>query len=109
MKGKPVIAYHVGGIPLQIEQGITGFLVEAGHTTQVAQHLYDLLTKTRAYQRMSKAAARRANTDYLTVPNAISWLYLANQLVQDKEMQGNYQWVKALAEQQYATKQRRIA
>jgi glycosyltransferase involved in cell wall biosynthesis len=109
MKGKPVIAYNVGGIPLQIEQGITGFLVEAGHTTQVAQHLYDLLTDARAYHRMSKAAALRANTDYLTVPNAICWLYLANELVQDKEMQGNYQWVKDLAEQHYALKHRRVA
>jgi glycosyltransferase involved in cell wall biosynthesis len=109
MKGKPVIAYNVGGIPLQIEHGVTGYLVEAGHTTQVAQHLYDLLTDTRAYQRMSKAAERDANSDYLTVPNAISWLYLANQLVQDKELQGDYQWVKALAEQEYAPKHRRIA
>jgi glycosyltransferase involved in cell wall biosynthesis len=109
MKGKPVIAYQVGGIPLQIEHGVTGFLVEAGHTTQVARHLYDLLTDKRAYRRMSEAAVQRAKKDYLTVPNAICWLYLANQLANSELPQGNYQWVKALAEQQYAPKLRKAA
>src|SRR2546421_12326237 len=71
MKGKPVVAYKVGGIPLQIQDGITGHLVEVGDITQVAQHLYDLLTDESHYQRMSKAAAELAGKDYLTIPNAI--------------------------------------
>jgi glycosyltransferase involved in cell wall biosynthesis len=98
MKGKPVVAYKVGGIPLQIQDGITGHLVEVGDITQVARHLYDLLTDESHYQRMSKAAAELAGKDYLTIPNAICWLYLALQLVNGEKLEGHYQWVRALAQ-----------
>lgn len=101
MKGRPMIAYRVGGIPLQIEDGIDGYLVEeVGNTTRVAQHLYDLLTDQSLYARMCKAAEERANRDYLTVPNAICWLYLALKLVNGEQLDGHYQWVKTLAEQE---------
>jgi glycosyltransferase involved in cell wall biosynthesis len=96
MKGKPVIAYNAGGIPLQIQDGVTGYLVERGDTTLVAQHLYNLLTDEGAYQRMSEAACESAGKDYLTMPNAISWLYLAGQLVRGEKVEGNCQWVRAL-------------
>ncbi|GAC1355031.1 MAG: hypothetical protein NVS4B11_20910 [Ktedonobacteraceae bacterium] len=98
MKGKPVIAYNVGGIPLQIEDGFTGYLVEVGNTTQVAHHLYTLLTDATTYWQMSEAAAQRAGKDYLTIPNAICWLYLALQLLSGEKLEGQYRWVKALAE-----------
>ena len=98
MKGKPVVAYRVGGIPLQIQDGITGHLVEVGDTTQVAQHLYDLLTDKSKYQRMSTAATELAGKDYLTIPNAICWLYLALQSLSNEKLEGHYQWVKTLAE-----------
>jgi glycosyltransferase involved in cell wall biosynthesis len=101
MKGKPMIAYRVGGIPLQIEDGIDGYLVEeVGDTTRVAQHLYNLLTDQSLYARMCRAAEARANRDYLTIPNAICWLYLALKLVNGEPLEGHYQWVKALAEQE---------
>ncbi len=101
MKGKPVIAYHVGGIPLQIEHGVTGYLVEeVGNTTRVAQHLYNLLTDESLYASMCQAAEERAKREYLTVPNAICWLYLALKLVNGERLEGNYQWVKALANQE---------
>ena len=101
MKGKPVIAYNAGGIPLQIQDGITGYLVERGDTTLVAQHLYNLLTDESAYQRMSEAAYEYAGKDYLTIPNAISWLYLAGQLVRGEKVEGNCQWVRALVGEKY--------
>ena len=98
MKGRPIIAYRAGGIPLQIEDGITGHLVAVGDTTRVAQYLYTLLTDQTAYQRMSQAAVERANKDYLTIPNALCWLFLAQQLLSGKPLEGHYQWVKTLAE-----------
>ncbi|MBE3557687.1 MAG: glycosyltransferase [Ktedonobacteraceae bacterium] len=97
MKGKPVIAYRTGGIPLQIQHGVTGYLVDPGEIAQVAHHLYTLLTDSQRYERMSKAAAELANRDYLTVGSAICWLYLAQQLAGGAKLEGNYQWVKALA------------
>lgn len=99
LKGKPVIAYRAGGIPLQIQDGVTGYLVDIGNTTLVALHLYDLLTDQQRYQTMSEAAARQANRDYLTIPNVISWLYLAVTLLEGIQIDGHYQWVLELARQ----------
>lgn len=98
MKGKPVVAYNVGGIPLQIQEGISGHLVEAGETSRVADLLFDLLTDCGKYQQMSKAAVEHAGKDYLTVPNAICWLYLAHLLINCEGLKGDYQWVRALAQ-----------
>lgn len=103
MKGKPVIAYNVGGIPLQIQDGVNGYLVEVGNTSQVAQHLYDLLTDSVGYQRMSEAAAAYADKDCLTTSNAICWLYLAVQLLNGAKMEGHHQWVKVLAQENFGT------
>jgi glycosyltransferase involved in cell wall biosynthesis len=99
MKGKPIIASKIGGIPLQIDDDLTGYLVDSGNTKQVAQYMYDLLTDRGKYERMSKAAAERANKDYMTVPNALCWLYLALQLLYGEKLEGHSQWVKALAEE----------
>ena len=98
MKGKPVVAYRVGGIPLQIQDTINGYLVEVGDTTLVAEHLYNMLTDQEHYKRMSLAASNLAGKDYLTISNAICWLYMAMLLLNEEKIAGNYQWVKALAQ-----------
>lgn len=98
MKGKPVVAYRTGGIPLQIEDGLDGFLVDGGDTMHVAHHLYGLLTDADLYQRMSRAAACLYNNqDYLTVSNAICWLFLALWLLEKGHIEGYYRQVKMLA------------
>ena len=99
MKGKPVVAYRTGGIPLQIEDAINGYLVDVGHTSRVAEHLYHLLHDAEHYQRMCQAAVELAGKDYLTIPNAICWLYLSMQLLNGDKLEGNYQWVKTLAQE----------
>ena len=38
-KGKPVIAYRTGGIPLQIRHGMAGYFVRSGDTKKVAEYL----------------------------------------------------------------------
>ncbi|OGH10260.1 MAG: hypothetical protein A2152_02605 [Candidatus Levybacteria bacterium RBG_16_35_6] len=101
MKGKPVIAYRSGGIPLQIRNRVNGFLVEKGNTDEVADHLYNLLTDKSLYKKMSDAAIEYAQKDFLTVPNAISWLYLSNKLLSDGKIEGNYLSVKEMAEKEY--------
>lgn len=81
MKGKPVISYKAGGIPLQIKHGKTGFIVAPiGATTIVANYLYKLLTDDKLYQAMSLAAMRYWRRDLTTVSNATNWLYLSNML-----------------------------
>jgi len=75
-KGKPVIAYRSGGIPLQIRNGFSGYLVKPGDTDRVANLLYKLLTNNKRYDVMSKNATH-VNHDYFTVNNAYKWLFLA--------------------------------
>lgn len=81
MKGKPVIAYRTGGIPLQIKDGVNGFLVKPGNTDQVAKHIFDLLTDEKLYNQMSKAAEKHYDHSLLTIPNAIRWLELGTNLL----------------------------
>ncbi len=98
-KGKPVIAYKAGGIPLQIENGVTGFLVEIGETEKVARHLYELITDKKLYKEMSKNACEKVNRDYFTVSNAAKWLFLAIELAKKGKITGNRRLVRKLMEQ----------
>lgn len=90
MKGKPVVAYKSGGIPLQIRHGRTGFLAPAGHTSQVANHCLQLIQDKPFYQKMSRAAKSHINHDYWTWNNSAKWLYMALASM-DKDMKAG-QW-----------------
>ncbi|MFO7807074.1 MAG: glycosyltransferase, partial [Candidatus Moraniibacteriota bacterium] len=99
-KGVPVIAYRTGGIPLQIEDNITGFLVNPGNTAKVAKHIYQLLKDKDFHQEMSKNAAKRVREDCFTVNNAYKWLYLALKLTREENFLPNYQNVRELIKQE---------
>lgn len=90
MKGKPVIAYKTGGIPLQIKDNLSGFLVKTGDIKTVSERLYELLTNKRLYQKMSIAAHDNIDKDANTISNAVYWLYLANKLLDKKEFSPNF-------------------
>jgi len=75
--GKPVVAARTGGIPLQIEHGLSGYLVEVGDNATVAKHLFDLYTDHQLYERMSEYARTHVSDEVGTVGNAAAWLYLA--------------------------------
>lgn len=97
MKGKPVVVYDSGGIPLQVKDDINSFVVkEAGNTNQVAKHLYELLTDHKLYEKMSKAAMKHVRKDVLTVSNAINWLFLSNQLISQGRINSNQTHIKNL-------------
>jgi glycosyltransferase involved in cell wall biosynthesis len=88
-KGKLVIAYKTGGIPLQIENGVTGYLVRIGDTKQVAKYMFELLSDKNKYEKMCRNAAEKVNFDYFTVGNASNWLYLATELLEKGKVLGN--------------------
>ena len=81
MMGKPAVVYNAGGIPLQIIDGKSGFIVQVGDTEAVADKLYQLLTNEDIYQKLSNGAANLFNRECQTIPNATKWLYLANNLL----------------------------
>ncbi|KAF2263943.1 glycosyltransferase family 4 protein [Lojkania enalia] len=107
-KGKPIIATKAGGIPLQVEHGKSGFLVEPGDYKTVAKHLHTLFTDAGAYGRMSDYAKKHVSDEVSTIGNALCWLFLADKLSQiyigkDKEDSGlekikpNSAWINDMA------------
>ena len=96
-KGIPVIATLTGGIPLQVQDGKSGFLVQPGDSKAVAKHLHHLLTNVEAYDRMSEYAATHVSDEVSTVGNALAWLYLADVLSKGDKLEPNGRWVNDLA------------
>ncbi|MFH1186914.1 MAG: glycosyltransferase [Candidatus Levyibacteriota bacterium] len=88
MKGKPVIAYKAGGIPLQIIDGVTGYLTEKGDTDRVAELMFELLTDEEKYEKISDQASQQFRKDVLTVPNALRWFNLFNELSKKGNVKG---------------------
>lgn len=75
--GKPVIASRTGGIPLQIEHGKSGYIVDVGDNATVAKHMFDLFTDDDLHDEMSEYARTHVSDEVGTVGNAAAWMYLA--------------------------------
>jgi glycosyltransferase involved in cell wall biosynthesis len=88
-KGVPVIAYRAGGLPLQIQNGAGGFLVDVGDTSSVANHALELLLDPALYREMCRKAEESVNPELFTVCNARNWLFLALELHNLKKVVGN--------------------
>lgn len=96
-KGKPVVATRAGGIPLQVRDGETGFLVEVGDSAAVAERSWRLLCDEGMYRDMSEKAKKGVSDEVGTVGNAVAWMYLADVLSRDVELKPNAEWVADLA------------
>lgn len=99
-KGKPVIATLAGGIPLQVQHGKNGFLVDVGDTEAVANHLLELWTDEELYSRMSSYAANSVSDEVNTVGNMLSWLYLASKLSKGVSIRPNGRWINDMAREE---------
>jgi hypothetical protein len=82
-KGVPVIAYRAGGIPLQIQENESGFLIEIGDVQGVCDKLYELFSDKELYARARVKAKESVSEEYFTVWNSMSWLYMFLQLTGD--------------------------
>ncbi|CAG8386994.1 unnamed protein product [Penicillium salamii] len=96
-KGKPIIATRAGGIPLQIEDGKNGFLVDVGDTDAVAGHLFDLWVDDGLYERMASYAVSHVRDEVSTVGNALSWFYLCSTLSGGRSVRPSGRWINDLA------------
>ncbi|KAF2844339.1 glycosyltransferase family 4 protein, partial [Plenodomus tracheiphilus IPT5] len=96
--GVPVIATRRGGIPLQIEHGKSGFLVDVGEHDAVANYLDHLFTDNVSYITMANYAANHVSDEVSTVGNALSWLYLVDELANGaKKIEPNGRWINDIA------------
>lgn len=82
MKKVPVIGYDTGGIPLQIRNGVNGYIVRVGDTKAVADLLYNLLTNDSLRNRLRQGASQ-VYPGTSTLDNAIGWLSLFDRLIHD--------------------------
>jgi glycosyltransferase involved in cell wall biosynthesis len=57
--GLPVVAYDIGGVGEQVQDGITGYIVEPGNAEALAGRLRELAQRPDLAQRMGGAARRR--------------------------------------------------
>lgn len=73
--GTPVVATAVGGIPEQVEEGVTGFLVPAGDSESMAERILKLIASEPLRHSMGQNGSRQAKRafdakrmidDYLT-------------------------------------------
>ena len=96
-KGKPVIATKAGGIPLQIEHGKNGFLVDVGDTDAVANHLLDLWKYPKMYDEMSQYARTHVSDEVSSAGNHACWFYLASEMTKGKEVKPNGRWIDDMA------------
>jgi len=96
-EGKPIVASRTGGIPLQIQEGKSGFLCDVGDNAKVAKHLFDLFTDENLYKRMSDYARTHVSDEVGTVGNAAAWLYLAAMYTRGGEkLKPNGAWINDL-------------
>jgi alpha,alpha-trehalose phosphorylase (configuration-retaining) len=92
--GIPVVASRTGGIPLQIQHGKSGYLVDAGDNDSVAKHLFDLYTDKDLYKNMSEFAAHNVSDEVGTIGNASAWMYLAMMYVcRGAKLKPNGRWL----------------
>jgi trehalose synthase len=77
-KGRPVVAGNVGGIPLQIEDAVSGFLVDNSH--DAAERTIRILRDPELAKSIGRAGKARARERFLTPRLLRDWLALFGDL-----------------------------
>jgi alpha,alpha-trehalose phosphorylase (configuration-retaining) len=99
-KGKPVIATNTGGIPLQMQHGKNGYLVDPGDWKTVGKHLLELYKDKALYEKMATYAKNNVSDEVGTVGNALSWFYLADKWANGQGIMPVERWVNDLAREE---------
>jgi trehalose synthase len=77
-KGRPTVAGNVGGIPLQIEDGVGGFLVNSA--SECAQRCLEILADPELGKRLGRAGKEHARREFLSPRLLRDWLGLLTDL-----------------------------
>ena len=77
-KGRPMIAGDVGGIPLQIENGVSGYLVSSPE--EAAKRTTEVLSDPELAKRIGKAGKEHAREHFLTPRLLRDWLRMFGNL-----------------------------
>jgi trehalose synthase len=77
-KGRPTVAGNVGGIPLQIEDGVGGFLVDS--PSQCAERCLEILRDPELGKKLGRQGKEHAREHFLTPRLLRDWLELFGDL-----------------------------
>ncbi|MEX2448494.1 MAG: glycosyltransferase, partial [Solirubrobacterales bacterium] len=77
-KGRPTVAGNVGGIPLQIEDGVSGYLVD--DPSQCARRCIEILADPELGKRLGRAGKEHARREFLSPRLLRDWLELLGEL-----------------------------
>jgi len=77
-KVRPTIAGNVGGIPLQIENGVSGFLVNSPE--EAAQRSIEILSDPERAKSLGRAGKEYVRTHFLMPRLLRDWLRIFNDL-----------------------------
>ncbi len=82
-KGTPVVASNVGGIPIQIEDGKNGFLLEPKDTAGFAERIVHLLKNADERKNLGKNARETVRKKFLITRLLSDYLDMLNAIMQD--------------------------
>jgi trehalose synthase len=77
-KGRPTVAGNVGGIPLQISNGESGFLVDSSE--ECAQRCLEILADPELGKRLGRAGKEHARQEFLSPRLLRDWMELLSEL-----------------------------
>jgi trehalose synthase len=77
-KGRPVIGGNVGGIPLQISEGVSGYLVDSAD--EAARRSIEILSDPELAKSLGRAGKEHAREHFLTPRLLRDWLHLFTDL-----------------------------
>jgi trehalose synthase len=77
-KGRPTVAGNVGGIPLQIEDGISGYLVDS--PAECAQRCIEILRDPGLGKHLGRAGKEHARREFLSPRLLRDWMELLTKL-----------------------------
>jgi trehalose synthase len=83
-KGRPLVGGNVGGIRLQIEDGVSGFLVDS--PAECAQCIVELVRSQALRQRIGQAARESVRQKYLLPRLALEYLEAARPHISDASL-----------------------
>jgi trehalose synthase len=77
-KGRPVVGGNVGGIPLQITEGVSGYLVDT--SAEAARRSIEILNDPELAKSLGRAGKEHAREHFLTPRLLRDWLHLFTEL-----------------------------
>jgi trehalose synthase len=82
-KGTPVVASKVGGIPLQVIDGVNGFLHSPRDLKGFSDSITKLLRDEKLRETMGQAGKKHVKKNFLITRLMLDWLYLINKILSE--------------------------